>query len=200
MNNQPSSPPRRELLQAAALAAVTQLAGTETASATTTAPTPSATVTATPTPGKPGDFDFLTGEWKIKNRRLKNPATKEWDEYPGEATVWSILGGVCSIEELRIPARSFSGMGLRLLDVEKRVWSDHWVNAKSGVVGAPGVTGSFEKGAGIFISTDEENGKPVRYRGLWDGITKTSCRWSQSVSRDDGKTWGDIWLMQWTRV
>lgn len=197
MNNEPSSQPRRELLQAAALAAMTQLAGT--ASATAPAPSIATPPAPTLTPGKPGDFDFLTGNWKIRNRQRKEGA-KDWDEFPGEATVWGILGGVCSIEELRIPARKFSGMGLRLLDVDKRVWSDHWVNAKSGVVGVPGVTGSFEKGAGIFISEDEENGKPVQYRGVWDGITKTSCRWSQAVSRDGRKSWEDIWLMEWTRT
>ncbi len=197
MTQDPSSHPRRELLQAAALVAISQL--TSAASATTPAPAASATPAKAPTPGKPGDFDFLTGNWKIKNRQKKAGA-KDWEEFPGEATVWAILGGVCSIEELRIPAKNFSGMGLRLLDVEKRVWSDHWVNAKSGVVGTPGVTGSFENGAGIFISEDEESGKPVQYRGLWDGITKISCRWSQAVSRDGGKSWDDLWLMEWTRV
>ena len=65
---------------------------------------------------KPGEFDFLNGEWKIHHRRLKNPANNEWDIFEGEATCWSILGGVGSVEELRIPARNFSGMGLRLLD------------------------------------------------------------------------------------
>jgi hypothetical protein len=43
--------------------------------------------------------------------------------------VHGILAGVGSVEELRIPARNFSGMGLRLLDLEKKVWADHWVNA-----------------------------------------------------------------------
>ena len=62
---------------------------------------------ATPTPGEPGDFDFLTGEWRIHNRSLVNG---EWLEYPGEATVHAILAGVGSVEELRIPARNFSGM------------------------------------------------------------------------------------------
>lgn len=187
---------RRTLLQAAAAAALGQIA-----SQPANAQTPAATSTPgpAPTPGKPGDFDFLTGNWKIKNRQKKAGAN-DWEEFPGEATVWAILGGVCSIEELRIPVKNFSGMGLRVLDVEKRAWSDYWMNAKSGVLGSESVRGSFEKGAGIFISEDTENGKPVQYRGLWDGITKTSCRWSQSTSRDGGKTWEDNWLMEWTRV
>lgn len=154
---------------------------------------------ATPTPGKPGDFDFLAGEWRIRHRRRPLPGA-EWDQFDGEATCWTILGGVGSVEELRIPARNFSGMGLRMLDVEKRVWSDHWVNAKSGVVTAPGQTGSFEDGAGIFFSEEEHDGKKLIYAGIWDRITPTGCRWRQAASEDGGKSWEQSWIMDWTRV
>jgi hypothetical protein len=149
-------------------------------------------------PGKPGDFDFLQGSWKIRNRKLKSPGV--WDEFDGESTCFSILGGVVSVEELRLPARDFGGMGLRTLDVQKKVWSDIWMNAKSGVVVSPGATGYFENGAGIFDEDDEEDGKPVRYRGIWDEITPASCRWRQGTSRDGGKTWEYNWIMNWTRA
>lgn len=152
-----------------------------------------------PTPGKPGDFDFLHGSWRISHARRPSGAA-EWDRFEGEATCWSILGGVGSVEELRIPARSFSGMGLRLLDVEARVWSDFWVNAKSGVLTSPGQTGSFENGAGLFASTYEENGKVMTAIGVWDRITPTSCRWRQAVSADGGKSWEQNWIMDWQRV
>ena len=180
---------RRTVLGAAA--AVLLAAGT--------APGAGAGGAARPTPGKPGDFNFLAGEWRIKHRRLP-PGAKEWDVFEGEATCWTILGGVGSVEELRIPARNFSGMGLRLLDVTTLVWSDFWVNAKSGVLTTPGVTGSFENGAGIFISDDVDDGKPIKVRGLWDKITPKSCRWSQAVSHDGGATWVDNWVMEWARV
>jgi len=151
--------------------------------------------------GKPGDFDFLTGEWRIHNRFREG---EKWIEFPGEATVVGILGGVASVEELRIPARGFSGMGLRLLDVEKKIWSDHWVNAKSGVVAVPGQLGVFEDGVGTFLSEIDGNGgagaRRELERGVWDRITPTSHRWFQSVSRDGGKTWDDNWFMDWTRV
>jgi hypothetical protein len=181
---------RRTILGAAVAGAAAMLAGAGGAHAA--AP-------AKPTPGKPGDFNFLAGEWRIKHRRLP-PGAKKWDQFEGEATCWTILGGVGSVEELRIPSRGFSGMGLRLLDMNTFVWSDFWVNAKSGVLTTPGMTGSFENGAGIFIADDTDDGKPIKVRGLWDQITPTSCRWSQAVSRDGGKTWEDNWVMQWLRV
>lgn len=150
--------------------------------------------------GKPGDFDFLAGKWKIANRRRKKEGTEEWDEFPGEATCWTILGGVGSIEELRIPARDFSGMGLRLFDVEKRIWNDHWVNGKSGVLTTPGLSGVFVDGVGTFAAEEMDGEVPIRVKGVWDRITPTSCRWYQAVSRDAGKTWEENWVMAWTRV
>lgn len=150
-------------------------------------------------PGKPGDFDFLAGEWRIHHRFFK-AETNAWEEFEGEATCWTILAGAGSVEDLRIPARNFHGMGLRLLDIEKRVWNDHWVNAKSGVMTTPGTAGYFENGAGIFISEEIDGEVPIQVRGVWDRITKTSCRWYQGVSRDGGKSWNDTWFMEWTRA
>ena len=152
---------------------------------------------ATKAPGQPGDFDWLTGEWRIQNRSIVNG---EWLEYPGEATVHAILAGVGSVEELRIAARNFSGMGLRLLDVENRVWADHWVNARSGVVTAPGQLGSFENGAGIFVTDETVDGVAMKYVGVWDEITPRSCRWRQASSRDGGQSWEQNWIMEWVRA
>lgn len=148
--------------------------------------------------GKAGDFDFLAGSWRISHRRLKAP--NEWDIFNGEAMCWTVLAGVASIEELRIPARNFSGMGLRLLDVEKRIWSDFWVNARSGVLAPPGLAGVFKDGVGTFVADDMDGAKPIKVRGVWDRITPTSCRWRQAVSRDGGATWEENWLMDWVRA
>lgn len=191
MTNTPIETPRRTLLQALAAVAIGQVA----------LPMPAASgADASRTPGKPGDFEFLAGSWSISHRRLKSPAGKDWDEFKGEATCWSILGGVGSIEELRIPARNFSGMGLRLLDVENRLWSDFWVNARSGVLTTPGATGAFENGVGTFLAEDVDGDRPITVRGVWDRITPTSCRWHQAISRDGGKTWEGNWFMDWVRA
>lgn len=184
---------RRAVLQ---LSAGLIAAGAGTAVQSADAPAIAKAVPPAPT-GKPGDFDFLSGEWKIKNRQRKGDG---WDTFDGEATVHGILRGIGSVEELRIPSRNFSGMGLRLLDVEKRLWADHWVNAKSGVLTPPPSWGSFVDGVGIWDDDDTEGDKPVIVRGAWDQITPRSCRWYQAMSRDGGRHWEESWVMQWTRA
>lgn len=196
----PQDPSRRILLQSAA-AGIVLSTGAGAASPGNAPPASSKPASGKHASGKPGEFDFLAGEWRIRHRRLKSAATGEWDEFDGEATCWTILGGVGSVEELRIPARDFNGMGLRLLDLETRVWSDFWVNAKSGALGAAGLTGGFVDGDGIFESRDVVDGKPMLHRGVWDRIVfGQSHRWYQAISGDDGKTWDINWTMDWRRA
>lgn len=203
MSTPADDPARRTLLKTAAAGLAASLAGSALAQSARAAAAPPLAASPgrpLPAPGQPGEFDFLAGEWRIRHRRLKSAASGAWDEFDGEATCWTILDGVGSVEELRIPARDFSGMGLRLLDRETRVWSDFWVNAKSGVLGAAGLTGGFVDGAGVFTAEDTDDGKPIVVRGIWDEITPTSCRWRQGVSRDGGAHWDDNWIMHWRRA
>jgi hypothetical protein len=93
--------------------------------------------------------------------------------------------------------RSFSGMGLRLLDVEKSVSSDYWVNSRIGVLNTPGAVGVFENGVGSFLADDTDGALPIKVRGVWDRITPTSCRWYQAISRDGGTVWQEDWFMDW---
>jgi hypothetical protein len=203
-------PDRRDLLQTLATMALAGAAPAVPAAAPTDplpfqptqAPEPGAAMLRPPirqrTPGRLGDFAFLDGHWRIRHQRLR--AGLGWDGFDGEASCFSVLGGLASVEELRIPARRFSGMGLRVLDVQQSLWSDFWVSAASGVLVSPGQPGSFEDGAGIFESEDEEDGRPVIYRGVWDRITPRSCRWQQAASRDGGRSWQLNWSMDWQRV
>lgn len=179
---------RRTLLQLAAGLAAAGVALPARARADAAKPKPT---------GKLGDFDFLSGDWKIENRYLRDG---KWDEFPGEAHVHGLLDGLVSVEELRIPARNFHGMGLRILDLEQKLWADYWVAAESGVLAPPPVWGSFVDGVGVWDEDSVDGEQSVIMRGVWDEITKSSCRWYSAVSHDDGKTWEDIWVMKWKRA
>ncbi len=54
-------------------------------------------------------------------------------------------------------------------------------------------------GVGTWDADDTEDGKPIIYRGVWDQLTPSSCRWFQASSRDGGKTWLQNWVMHWVR-
>lgn len=178
---------RRTMLQAGAgLGVATLLAAAAKAAAATPSTAPSGG----------GDFAFLAGEWRIANHRLNDG---KWDEFAGEATVHALLGGLASIEELRIPARNFFGMGVRVFHLKDRQWADHWTSAGNGVVNDP-MMGRFENGVGTFLAEDKDGATRIIYRGMWDRITPTSCRWTQASSRDGGKTWDYDWYMDWTRA
>lgn len=202
----PSTPfhtSRRRLLQsAAALAVAGGASATFAKDAEPDAEPPTAKPSNVPTPptGKPGEFDFLTGEWRIRNRRKVDMTKDDWDEFDGEATCFSILGGRVSVEELRIPTRDFAGMGLRALDAELGIWHDVWMNAKSGKIVGPGMPGGFKDNVGTFLVEEADGDALMLVRGQWDNISATTCRWEQAISKDGGKTWLVNWAMDWTRV
>ena len=192
MADHPPTVTRRTALQAAAGGIVL---GQLAPSAANTAP--AVPVEPSRRPGQAGDFDFLAGNWNISHRRLKG---SDWDLFDGEASCWTVLGGVGSIEELRIPARHFSGIGIRLLDLEKKRWSDFWVNGRSGVLTPPGMSGWFDQGVATFEADDMDGDQAIKVRGVWDRITPRSCRWHQAVSRDGGASWQENWFMDWVRA
>eukprot|EP01041_Mallomonas_annulata_P040904 gene40904-64879_t len=79
------------------------------------------------------NFDFLSGDWIIANRRLKDYKGPEWEEFSGSAKVWSAMDGMASIEELRGPNGKHLGMGIRVLNKQTGLWADHWTSAAYGV-------------------------------------------------------------------
>lgn len=184
---------RRALLLQAAAGGLGAGAAAAPVADRATQPTPSSLP-----PGRPGDFDFLTGEWRIHNRRPKPEGG--FDEFPGEATVLRLLDGAASIEELRIPVKGFSGLGLRCFDPKAMRWRDVWMNSKHGIVEGPGMPGHFADGVGVFEADDKDGDTPIKVRGIWDQITPRSCRWRQGVSRDGGRSWTFNWWMDWTRA
>jgi|APTNR8051073442_1049403.scaffolds.fasta_scaffold19330_2 hypothetical protein len=203
MENKPRKMGRRTVLKTAVAIAAAQMAtyGAEAEPLAQPNPAPAGTPSTPPrAEGKKGDFNFLTGEWKISNRRLKSTNPDVWEDFPGEATVYSILQGGGSIEELRVPTRDFMGTGIRLFEVEEKVWSDFWVNARSGVLTTPGTKGVFVDGVGVFEADDMDGETPIKVRGVWDRITPNSCRWYQEISRDGGRTYQGNWYMDWTRA
>ena len=152
-------------------------------------------------------FDFWIGDWNIKQKMLQNDGS--WISLDAKTSVKKILNG-CALEEYwKGEVKYFwSGMNnskyieaisIRYFDTKKMKWHIQWIDNSNLVMG-PGFDGNFENGKGVFYSeTVTAKGKQIS-RIIFSDIKKNSVLWKLSISRDEGKIWIDIWLMDMQRV
>ena len=147
-----------------------------------------------------GDFDFFTGSWDVRHRRLRQwlAGCDDWDEFGSTTECWSMFDGAANVDEISVPERGFTGLSLRLLDPARGDWTIYWANSRDGRLQPP-VTGRFSGGVGVFHGDDVHEGQPVRVRYTWSDITPASARWEQAYSTDGEQTWEVNWIMEFTR-
>ncbi|MEV0739690.1 hypothetical protein AB0I51_27980 [Streptomyces sp. NPDC050549] len=148
----------------------------------------------------PRDFDFLHGEWEVVNRRLTDflQPRSGWEEFTGFSRCWPLFDGAANVDEIDMPYLGSKGLTLRLFDRETELWSLNWSSSRSGRLFPP-VRGRFEGGRGEFYGDDTHDGKDVRVRYLWSGVSASGARWEQAFSVDDGAGWVTNWTMDFTR-
>ncbi|MGH7026121.1 DUF1579 domain-containing protein [Brevundimonas sp.] len=150
------------------------------------------------------DFDFIHGRWNVAHRRLKirgggRDGVADWDVFDAVASCEPRLGGLANIEEMSCPARGWSGMAVRTLDVASGEWSIHWVNSLDGVLQPP-VRGRFTADGCTLEGPDTDGDRPIIARYIWSDIRPDSARWSQAFSYDSGATWEVNWIMDFTQA
>jgi hypothetical protein len=151
------------------------------------------------------DFDFLFGHWHIHNHKLadvRDPDCTEWLEFPATAQAYPILGGFGNIDRGRFeqPGAPFESLSLRLYDPATDEWRIYWSSSRYPGVLDPPVIGRFLDGQGRFEGDDIMDGRPVRLRFIWSGITATSATWQQYFRWDGTDTWVPNWTMAFTRT
>jgi len=148
------------------------------------------------------DFDFIIGNWKVHNRRLKQrlKGSNSWEEFEGASVARKIWGGAGNVDEYEAdsPSGRIQGMTVRLYNPKSQQWSIYWANSASGVLETP-MIGSFKDGRGEFYDQEFFEGKSIYVRFIWSNITGASARWEQAFSADGGKTWETNWVMELTR-
>lgn len=154
--------------------------------------------------GRPGDFDFLVGApWRVRNRRLcREPDGREhWVEFEALTEAWSHLGGQVSIDEIRFESEGFAGCTVRSLNLQTRQWAIYWINSRHGGLFPP-VFGGWDGERGEFYGEDEdEQGRPVRVRFLWERLGPGRARWTQAFALLAGASgWVDNWVMEFERL
>ena len=156
---------------------------------------------ATPAAAAIHDFDFIHGRWTVEHRRLKarGVGADDWDCFASTSCCEPRLGGLANIEELDCPARGWTGLAVRIFDIEAGEWAVHWANSTTGVLQPP-VRGRFHGGGCVLEGPDTDEGRPIIARYIWSDITPTAARWTQAFSYDDGTTWEINWVMDFTRA
>ncbi|MEV2215561.1 hypothetical protein AB0H86_29720 [Streptomyces sp. NPDC050997] len=149
----------------------------------------------------PHDFDFFHGEWEVRHRRRTDFLDPDsgWEEFWATSRCWSLFDGAANIDELDVPSQGWKGLTLRLYDRETEQWSLNWSSSRSGRLFPP-VTGRFEGERGEFHGDDTHDGKEVRVRFVWSGISDITARWEQAFSVDGGETWVTNWVMDFGRA
>ncbi|KMS76780.1 hypothetical protein ACM01_02745 [Streptomyces viridochromogenes] len=149
----------------------------------------------------PHDFDFFHGAWEVRNRRrtdFLDPGS-DWEEFLATSRCRPLFDGAANLDEIDMPHLSAKGATLRLFDPETERWSLNWASSVSGTLFPP-VFGRFEGGRGEFYGDDTHDGKDIRVRFVWSGVSAASARWEQAFSLDDGQTWLTNWVMEFTRA
>ena len=149
-------------------------------------------------------WDFLAGQWKVRNRKLRKrlAGSRDWDEFDSTLTNWQVLGGRGNVGDNLFdgPGTPYRGMSLRAYNVEKREWLSWWVDARSPAnIGAP-LRGRFLEGSATLIGDDQHDGRPVKVRSQWTRTDGNSPHWEQAYSTDGGQSWEINWVSDLIRV
>ena len=138
------------------------------------------------------DFDYLVGNWKLKNRKLASRLTHstEWIPFESRVEMHQILNGLGNIDKYTDEAsgKPYEGVALRLFNPATRLWSIYWADSNTAVLDPP-VVGSFENKIGHFFARDTYRGTPIIMVFRWDVRNPHRPTWSQAFSADEGKTW-----------
>lgn len=148
-------------------------------------------------------FAFQSGEWAVRHRKLQGRlvGSTEWVDFNGTCRAWELLGGEANVDDhfLDDPAGAYCAATFRRTDPRSGLWSIWWIDPRVTTLNPP-VVGGFVNGIGTFLADDQLNGRPIRVRFIWSGITPDAAVWEQAFSADAGASWETNWTMIFTRM
>lgn len=149
------------------------------------------------------DFDFFFGEWNVSHRRLQRrlAGDSNWGAFGGTCAVRPLLGGLGNVDDnvIELPDGAYRAATLRTFDPATRQWSIWWIDGRNPLTIDVPMRGAFVGGVGTFVCEDVFEGRPIRVRFLWSGMTQNKARWEQAFSGDGGESWETNWIMEFAR-
>ena len=149
------------------------------------------------------DFDFLVGNWKGLNRRLRERlvGSTDWEVFEGRLVMRKILGGLGNFDEATLYRESgqAEGANLRLYNPDNGEWSIYWASSAGANNLFPPMVGKFESGRGVFYAYEPVAGQHIYTRTVYTTLSKDAARWEQAFSTDGGQSWETTSICDFTR-
>ena len=150
------------------------------------------------------DWDWLTGNWDVWHKRLKErlAGSDDWAEFAGKSSFWHTLGGLGNVDDnlLYLPGGEYRGLSIRAFDPVTNNWSIWWIDGRQSGKLDPPVVGGFKNDEGVFYGKDTFKGIPITVRFRWHEVRSQRPHWDQAFSKDGGKTWEINWRNYFTRT
>ena len=149
-----------------------------------------------------GDFDFLTGRWKIHHRRLKEcmAGCDQWYSFETDYEAYQLLDGIANADRLvgEMDGKPFEGASVRTYDPVLDEWTIYWTDIWNSDLRAQ-ARGRFEDGTGVFYGKEKHSGKTYRMRFLWKNISTTRASWEQAYQDPETGEWETNWIMDFEK-
>jgi hypothetical protein len=158
-------------------------------------------VTASATSSK-NDFDYLVGNWNIRNRTLKEHlvGSDEWEEFNATQEFRLVLLGLGNVDifHTKLDRKPFEGLTVRLFDPQTRLWTIYWADSNAMKLDG-GKAGSFDGDMGEFFGREVVGGKDVIVKFHWDKRNPKAPIYSRAFTADAGRTWEWNWYSNFSR-
>ena len=139
-------------------------------------------------------FDFWVGDWDIswKNAQgqIFNGTNRIVKIRDGKVIEENFLGSAASTPVLK-------GKSVSVYSTAKNVWRQTWVDNQGGYIS---LTAKVDGDKRIF-ETDpvKRNGAEIIQRMVFHDIKNDSFTWDWEGTRDSGKTWNNLWKIEYRR-
>ncbi len=139
-------------------------------------------------------FDFWVGDWDLSWTDAKGVPQK------GRNRITRILDGAVieeNFEGLSGPTPRLKGRSVSVLHTGSKVWKQTWVDSQGSYISLTAQTDGEKR---IFqTDTIKRNGKEIIARMVFHTIQRNSFIWDWESTADGGKTWQNIWHIEYKR-